>query len=130
MYAAEALLQLSRISEATTHLDPSNVTEISFSDVTTTTTTTDSPTDDSKMNDSLSSARTVFQFNLIVAFALRGELDKAESLLEKLWAEDRERDRFGIRLQMLSLRMYIQLAKGNVERCKELAIKHCAIIQK
>jgi hypothetical protein len=128
LYAAEALLQLSRISEATDHLDPSNIQDILFSDV-----ATDSPTEESKSgsknNDTVSSARTVFQFNMIVAFALRGELDKAESLLEKLWAEDRDRDRFGIRLQMLSLRMYIQLAKGNVERCRDLSIKHCSIVQ-
>ena len=60
---------------------------------------------------------------------LRGELDKAESLLEKLWVENRAQDRFGIHLQLLTLRMYIQLAKGNVERCRQLAIKHCYIVQ-
>jgi hypothetical protein len=38
----------------------------------------------------LSASQTLFQFNLIVAFALRGELDKAETLLEKLWADDRD----------------------------------------
>jgi hypothetical protein len=42
------------------------------------------------------SARVVFQFNLIVAFALRGELDKSETLLEKLWTEDKDQVRIGL----------------------------------
>jgi hypothetical protein len=101
--------------------------DISFSELTDS--TSDEANPGTKINDSTSAARIVFQFNLIVAFALRGELDKAETLLEKLWSEDRDQDRFGIGLQMLTLRMYIQLAKGNVERCREMAIKHCSIIQ-
>ena len=101
--------------------------DISFSDLTDS--TSDETNPGSKSSDSTTAARVVFQFNLIVAFALRGELDKAETLLEKLWSEDRDQDRFGIGLQMLTLRMYVQLAKGNVERCRELAIKHCSIIQ-
>jgi hypothetical protein len=104
-------------------LDPSNIQDISFSDV-----IVDSNEDPSSSKN-LDSVRNVFHFNLIVAFALRGELDKAESLLEKLWLENRAQDRFGIHLQLLTLRMYIQLAKGNVERCRQLAIKHCYIVQ-
>jgi len=124
LYAAQALIQLSRISEATNHLDPIHVLEYSFTE------SGDSGGDDSgqKNGSSVSAARTVFQFNLIVAFAMRGELDKAESLLEKLWNEGKDEDKFGIQPQMMSLRLYIQLAKGNVERCRELAVKHCPIV--
>lgn len=128
LYAAEALMQLNRISDATDHLDPSNIQDISFNDIAES--TDESPGGIKKnLTDSMQAAKTVFQFNLIVAFALRGELENAETLLEKLWSENRDRDKFGIHLQMLSLRMYIQLSKGNVDRCRHLAQKHCNIVQ-
>ena len=124
LYAAQALIQLSRISEATNHLDPAHVQDYSFTEA------GETGGDDSSQKNvgSVSAARTVFQFNLIVAFSLRGELDKAEGLLEKLWTEGKDDDKFGIQTQMMSQRLYIQLAKGNVERCRELAFQHCPIV--
>lgn len=124
IYAAQALLQLSRISDATSHLDPTNVQENSFTEI-------GDPGEDSSQRNQTSvvAARTLFKFNLIVAYTVRGEHDRAESLLEKLMEEDKLKDTFGINHQMISLQLYIQLAKGNVDRCCELAIKHCAIIQ-
>ena len=35
----------------------------------------------------VSLAKSVFHHNLIVAFVLRGELEKADGLLERLWAD-------------------------------------------
>ena len=60
----------------------------------------------------------MFQVNLAIAFIMRDEIDKAEDLLEKI-SPSKE-----LSYKVLSLRLYLALTKGNVEKARELATKY------
>lgn len=45
---------------------------------------------------------------------MRGELDNAEIFLDRLWAEHKEQDKFGIELQILRLKMHILVKKPHL----------------
>ena len=121
LYMADALIQMDRIPEALIHLDPSNLAcEVSFQQC---------PEVEEVKSDALAASKAMFQHNIIVAMLLRGELDKAEDLVEKLWAtlERVPFDKYGLSANLVSLRLYVSLAKGNTEKCREICKNFCNI---
>ncbi|KAB1264160.1 CCR4-NOT transcription complex subunit 10 [Camelus dromedarius] len=82
LYAAEALISLDRISDAITHLNPENVTDVSLG-------ISSNEQDQAGKRapqcypSSVSSARTVMLFNLGSAYCLRSEYDKARKCLHQ-----------------------------------------------
>ena len=131
LYAAEAHMKLGHVNESVIMLDPKkvhNFQDVSFSE--TTTTSSNSGNNGNNGNgggngsenqgDSLqlNIAKVMFQVNLAIAFIMRDEIDKAEDLLEKI-SPSKE-----LSYKVLSLRLYLALTKGNVEKARELATKY------
>ena len=130
IYAADALIQLDRISEAIEYLDPSNKNlsslDFTFSFDNTPTTNSSSADENNEISSTgknngkkistvnlhspsneaegnlsgtngpgsprrqviLPTVNAVFQYNLIVALAVRGELEKADEMTENLWKKN------------------------------------------
>ncbi len=102
LYAAEALVFLDKISQALELLDPNSIKDVSFED---SSKDEDSGASRKKVDAAeawrLKCTKAVMSYNLSVAYLLRGELDKAEMLLDKLWEE---RDTHGLGNKVLQAR--------------------------
>uniref|UniRef100_A0A8C0WXJ4 CCR4-NOT transcription complex subunit 10 n=1 Tax=Castor canadensis TaxID=51338 RepID=A0A8C0WXJ4_CASCN len=94
LYAAEALISLDRISDAITHLNPENVTDVSLGISSNEQDQGSDKGENEAMESSgkrapqcypssVSSARTVMLFNLGSAYCLRSEYDKARKCLHQ-----------------------------------------------
>ncbi|XP_015996241.1 CCR4-NOT transcription complex subunit 10 isoform X2 [Rousettus aegyptiacus] len=95
LYAAEALISLDRISDAITHLNPENVTDVSLGISSNEQDQGSDKGENEAMESSgkrapqcypssVSSARTVMLFNLGSAYCLRSEYDKARKCLHQV----------------------------------------------
>uniref|UniRef100_A0A2K5EIE0 CCR4-NOT transcription complex subunit 10 n=1 Tax=Aotus nancymaae TaxID=37293 RepID=A0A2K5EIE0_AOTNA len=98
LYAAEALISLDRISDAITHLNPENVTDVSLGISSNEQDQGSDKGENEAMESSgkrvpqcypssVSSARTVMLFNLGSAYCLRSEYDKARKCLHQVSPE-------------------------------------------
>ncbi|CAJ0961720.1 unnamed protein product [Ranitomeya imitator] len=94
LYAAEALISLDRISDAITHLNPENVTDVSLGVSSHEQEQASDKGDNEPMESvgkqtpqcypsSVTSARTMMLFNLGSAYCLRSEYDKARKCLHQ-----------------------------------------------
>uniref|UniRef100_A0A2K6UVW8 CCR4-NOT transcription complex subunit 10 n=1 Tax=Saimiri boliviensis boliviensis TaxID=39432 RepID=A0A2K6UVW8_SAIBB len=97
LYAAEALISLDRISDAITHLNPENVTDVSLGISSNEQDQGSDKGENEAMESSgkrapqcypssVNSARTVMLFNLGSAYCLRSEYDKARKCLHQVMA--------------------------------------------
>lgn len=122
LYAAEALVGQGHYQDALINLDPSRggYLEMSFNEP------ANNDNNGIGVDDVQCSqtAKAVFLYNVAVTQVMRGELDRADDLLDRMAADDKDRDRHGLTVKVFSLRLYVALSKGNVERCRELAKKH------
>lgn len=126
LYAGEALILMDRITEATDHLNPDNVKDITF--------TLPASSEETKSNDkadetnkplartrnwfpsSFSTARVISLYNLTVAFTLREEWEKASEWLRQVFAaKDHETE---IPSQAYMLAIYIKLQQGFADKAK------------
>ncbi|XP_075561968.1 CCR4-NOT transcription complex subunit 10 isoform X3 [Pelecanus crispus] len=82
LYAAEALISLDRISDAITHLNPENVTDVSLGISSNEQDQAGKQTPQCYPS-SVTSARTMMLFNLGSAYCLRSEYDKARKCLHQ-----------------------------------------------
>uniref|UniRef100_A0A2K6R7F5 CCR4-NOT transcription complex subunit 10 n=1 Tax=Rhinopithecus roxellana TaxID=61622 RepID=A0A2K6R7F5_RHIRO len=98
LYAAEALISLDRISDAITHLNPENVTDVSLGISSNEQDQGSDKGENEAMESSgkrapqcypssVNSARTVMLFNLGSAYCLRSEYDKARKCLHQVMAQ-------------------------------------------
>lgn len=122
LYAGEALICLGRVSEAVTHFDPRQVGDVSLS----------SPSQDATQSPPLmlpneswypgnmTTAMQVMRYNLSVAYALRGELEKANNILKEVWTERNG----NMPAQVVMLAMYIQLQMGHTDVMKSIVKKN------
>jgi len=132
LYAAEAHMKLGHVNESVIMLDPKkvhNFQDVSFSDLTTNNGNNgnnggggngNSGNNENQEGPSVQQAiaKVMFQVNLAIAFIMREEIDKAEEMLEKIVAPKE------LSYKVLSLRLYLALTKGNVEKARELATKY------
>lgn len=123
LYAAEALISLDRISDAITHLNPENVTDVSLGV---------SSNEQEQGNDkgenepmesvgkpmpqcypsSVTSARTMMLFNLGSAYCLRSEYDKARKCLHQASSMIHPKE---IPPEAILLAVYLELQNGNTQ---------------
>ncbi|XP_062847513.1 CCR4-NOT transcription complex subunit 10 isoform X2 [Trichomycterus rosablanca] len=122
LYAAEALISLDRISDAITHLNPENVTDVSLGV---------SPSEQEQGLDkgdlepveswkqtplcypsSVSSARAMMLFNLGSAYCLRSEYEKARKCLHQAASMVSSKE---IPPEAILLAVYLELQNGNTQ---------------
>lgn len=135
LYAAEAYLMCNRISDAIDHLNPDKIKDISLafpnpseldkeraSDP-------DKDSGEAKRNmqnwcpNKIGTARAVLQYNLAVAFATRGELDKAGETLKRVFAARGPECEVPTHVVMLAL--YLELQLGHSEVSRNIVRQHC-----
>ncbi|XP_040820026.1 CCR4-NOT transcription complex subunit 10 isoform X8 [Ochotona curzoniae] len=111
LYAAEALISLDRISDAITHLNPENVTDVSLG-------VSSNEQDQAGKRapqcypSSVSSARTVMLFNLGSAYCLRSEYDKARKCLHQAASVIHPKE---VPPEAILLAVYLELQNGNTQ---------------
>ncbi|KAM9488075.1 CCR4-NOT transcription complex subunit 10 isoform 3-T3 [Clarias gariepinus] len=123
LYAAEALISLDRISDAITHLNPENITDVSLGV---------SPSEQDQGSDkgdlepvessgkqtplcypsSLGSARAMMLFNLGSAYCLRSEYEKARKCLHQAASMVSAKE---IPPEAILLAVYLELQNGNTQ---------------
>jgi len=129
LYYAESCILQDKLTEAIKHLDPENITDLSFVDPI--------GTSDGSATATLDPAncRRVMQLNLAVGFALREEWEKASSLARPLYRVDTSSPDIGgqnLGVQILILNLYIALRRGDVTAAIQYlldrypALKYCS----
>jgi len=131
LYAAEAHMKLGHINESVIMLDPKKVhhfQDVSFSDTVANNGNnngnngggngSNQENQEGGPSGQQAIAKVMFQVNLAIAFIMRKENDKAEDLLEKITPPKE------LSYKVLSLRLYLALTKGNVEKARGLATKY------
>uniref|UniRef100_A0A672TQW0 CCR4-NOT transcription complex subunit 10 n=1 Tax=Strigops habroptila TaxID=2489341 RepID=A0A672TQW0_STRHB len=123
LYAAEALISLDRISDAITHLNPENVTDVSLG---ISSNEQDQGSDKGENEalessgkqtpqcypSSVTSARTMMLFNLGSAYCLRSEYDKARKCLHQAASLIHPKE---IPPEAILLAVYLELQNGNTQ---------------
>ena len=76
-------------------------------------------------------SKTVFHHNLVVAFVLRGELEKADGLLERLCGDAAAAAGGNhVAPHFVMLRAYVALARGDTRKCRDIIKNNCNIVVK
>ena len=76
-------------------------------------------------------SKTVFHHNLVVAFVLRGELEKADGLLERLCGDAAAAAGGNhVAPHFVMLRAYVALARGDARKCRDIIKDNCNIVVK
>ncbi|XP_006890681.1 PREDICTED: CCR4-NOT transcription complex subunit 10 isoform X2 [Elephantulus edwardii] len=123
LYAAEALISLDRISDAITHLNPENVTDVSLGISSNEQDQGSDKGENEAMESSgkrapqcypssVSSARTVMLFNLGSAYCLRSEYDKARKCLHQAASMIHPKE---VPPEAILLAVYLELQNGNTQ---------------
>ncbi|XP_061442557.1 CCR4-NOT transcription complex subunit 10 isoform X2 [Rhineura floridana] len=121
LYAAEALISLDRISDAITHLNPENVTDVSLGISSNEQDQGSDKGENEAMESSgkqtpqcypssVTSARTMMLFNLGSAYCLRSEYDKARKCLHQAASLIHPKE---IPPEAILLAVYLELQNGN-----------------
>ncbi|XP_063976215.1 CCR4-NOT transcription complex subunit 10 [Diachasmimorpha longicaudata] len=128
LYAAECLILMDRINEAINHLKLEN-----FEDLNTSISVPDAldrdKTQERLINTkkwfptSLVTAKAILRYNLAVAYATRGELDKSSETLKQVWVS--KGPDCDIPIHVIMLALYIELQKGNVDIARSIVKLHC-----
>ncbi|XP_069676719.1 CCR4-NOT transcription complex subunit 10-like isoform X2 [Periplaneta americana] len=131
LYAAEALVLLDKISDAIEHLNPEHVKELTQmfppNEKDADREKADIGTEQHKplrtwFPNSLPTARAVMQYNLAVAFAIRGELDKAGETLKQVWMS--KSPGCDIPIHVIMLALYIELQLGHADISRTIVKQH------
>ncbi|XP_078007348.1 CCR4-NOT transcription complex subunit 10 isoform X5 [Phascolarctos cinereus] len=123
LYAAEALISLDRISDAITHLNPENVTDVSLGISSNEQDQGSDKGENEAMESSgkqtpqcypssVTSARTMMLFNLGSAYCLRSEYDKARKCLHQAASMIHPKE---IPPEAILLAVYLELQNGNTQ---------------
>lgn len=131
LYAAESLIFMDKINEALEYLKLENLQDLNtFISV-----PENQEKDKEKMEDimvkpikawypkTVSSGTAVVRYNLAVAYAIRGELDKSGETLKQIWMS-KEPD-CDIPIQVIMLALYIELQLGHADISKSIIKQHC-----
>ncbi|KAM3928666.1 CCR4-NOT transcription complex subunit 10 isoform 2-T2 [Leptodactylus fuscus] len=123
LYAAEALISLDRISDAITHLNPENVTDVSLGVSSNEQEQASDKGENEPMESvgkqipqcypsSVTSARTMMLFNLGSAYCLRSEYDKARKCLHQAASMIHPKE---VPPEAILLAVYLELQNGNTQ---------------
>lgn len=135
LYAAEAFLMCNKISDAIDHLNPENIKDVNLEYPGQTeldkeqANDPDKDAEESRRNlqnwcpNKLGTARAVLQYNLAVAFATRGELDKAGETLKRVFSARGPECEVPTHVVMLALYLELQLGHSDVSR--SIVRQHC-----
>jgi len=116
LYAAESLIFQDRLTDAIKHLDPENLSDITFPENSAPVEIASSSTAD------VSDCRNLMHLNLAVGFALREEWDKAGGLARQLCLSDGGLvGNLGV--QVLILNLYISLRKGDIATAHHILLQ-------
>ncbi|KAF4525676.1 hypothetical protein B566_EDAN010666 [Ephemera danica] len=127
LYAAEGLLQLDQISEAVELLQPDTLPADLGLTLPEPMGTEHEPGAETRPQApwepmSVMTARATMLYNLAVAYAIRGNLDKASETISLVWASKTESSKIPVHLIMLTI--YVELQQGHVQNARNLLIKH------
>lgn len=138
LYAAEAFLMCNKISDAIDHLNPENIKDVSLvfpgpSELEKERACDPEIDSDGSLEakrvlqswcpNKLGTARAVLEYNLAVAFATRGELDKAGETLKRVFnarGPDCE-----VPTHVVMLALYLELQLGHSEVSRNIVRQHC-----
>ncbi|KAL0112103.1 hypothetical protein PUN28_013377 [Cardiocondyla obscurior] len=131
LYAAESLIFMDKISEALEYLKLENLQDLS--------TFISMPEIQEKDKEKLeeivikpirawypttnSTATAIIRYNLAVAYAIRGELDKSGETLKQIWMS--KEANCDIPIQVIMLALYIELQLGHADISKSIIKQHC-----
>lgn len=131
LYAAESLILMDKISEAIEYLKPENI-----QDLNTCMPVPEAQDKEKEKTDEVISKPikmwypttvptgiAVFRYNLAVAYAIRGELDKSGETLKQVWMSKGSDCDLPIHVIMLAL--YIELQLGHADISKSIVKQHC-----
>ncbi|XP_014206683.1 CCR4-NOT transcription complex subunit 10 isoform X1 [Copidosoma floridanum] len=132
LYAAESLICLDRIYEALEYLKPEKLlnasTYIPIQEISDDKEKVieeiieQKPTKVSWYPSDMASATAILQYNMSVAYAIRGELDKCTEVLKQIW--NTRRPNSDIPIHVIMLAVYIELQQGNAETARNLIDRH------
>ncbi|XP_011494326.1 PREDICTED: CCR4-NOT transcription complex subunit 10-B [Ceratosolen solmsi marchali] len=137
LYAAESLIFLDRIYEALEHLKPENLQDINtyipigevvgdkekiIEEI-----IEQKPSRISWYPLNIATAKSILRYNLAVAYAIRGELDKSGEILKQVWTSKGPDCDVPIHIIMLAL--YIELQLGHVDIARSLIKQHYYPVQ-
>uniref|UniRef100_A0A3B5KRU3 CCR4-NOT transcription complex subunit 10 n=1 Tax=Xiphophorus couchianus TaxID=32473 RepID=A0A3B5KRU3_9TELE len=118
LYAAEALISLDRISDAITHLNPENISDVSLGVLSSEQDQGDEPIEPSAKKmplfypSSVAAAQAMMLFNLGSAYCLRSEYDKARKCLHQAASVMNSKE---IPPEAILLGVYLELQNGNTQ---------------
>ncbi|KAL6261331.1 hypothetical protein P5V15_008851 [Pogonomyrmex californicus] len=131
LYAAESLIFMDKISEALEYLKLENLQDLNILISVPEVQEKDKEKADEVMLKSIkawypttvSTGTAVLRYNLAVAYAIRGELDKSGEILKQIWIS-KEPD-CDIPIQVIMLALYIELQLGHADISKSIIKQHC-----
>lgn len=131
LYIAESLIFMDKISEAIKHLKPKDVQDLNtfvpvpeFQDKDKDKTEEVAPKPiKSWYPNTIPTSIAVIRYNLAVAYAIRGELDKSGEILKQVWmSKGADCD---VPIQVIMLALYIELQLGHADISRSIIKQHC-----
>ncbi|XP_076288997.1 CCR4-NOT transcription complex subunit 10 [Lasioglossum baleicum] len=129
LYAAESLIFMDKISEAIEYLKPENIQDLN----------TFVPIPDTQDKDkgdevvtkplkmwyptTVPTGIAVLRYNLAVAYAIRGELDKSGETLKQVWMS--KGPDCDVPIHVIMLALYIELQLGHADISRSIIKQHC-----
>ncbi|XP_078036029.1 CCR4-NOT transcription complex subunit 10 [Augochlora pura] len=127
LYAAESLIFMDKISEAIDYLKPENIQDL--------TTFVPIPDTQDKGDEvvakplktwyptTVPTGIAVLRYNLAVAYAIRGELDKSGETLKEVWMS--KGPDCDVPIHVIMLALYIELQLGHADISRSIIKQHC-----
>ncbi|XP_043784523.1 CCR4-NOT transcription complex subunit 10 [Apis laboriosa] len=131
LYAAESLILMDKISEAIEYLKPENIQDLNTSVLIPEIQDKDKEKSDEVISKPIKmwypttvpTGIAVLRYNLAVAYAIRGELDKSGETLKQVWMS--KGPDCDIPIHVIMLALYIELQLGHVDISRSIIKQHC-----
>lgn len=131
LYAAESLIFMDKINEAIEYLKPENIQDLSTSVLIPETQDKDKEKSDEVISKPIKmwypttvpTGIAVLRYNLAVAYAIRGELDKSGETLKQVWMS--KGPDCDIPIHVIMLALYIELQLGHADISRSIIKQHC-----
>ncbi|XP_043587059.1 CCR4-NOT transcription complex subunit 10 isoform X1 [Bombus pyrosoma] len=131
LYAAESLIFMDKISEAIEYLKPENIQDLNTSVLIPETQDKDKEKSDEVISKPIKmwypttvpTGIAVLRYNLAVAYAIRGELDKSGETLKQVWMS--KGPDCDVPIHVIMLALYIELQLGHADISRSIIKQHC-----
>lgn len=131
LYAAESLILMDKISEAIEYLKPENIQDLNTSVLIPEIQDKDKEKSDEVISKPIKmwypttvpTGIAVLRYNLAVAYAIRGELDKSGETLKQVWMS--KGPDCDVPIHVIMLALYIELQLGHVDISRSIIKQHC-----